>query len=409
MKILISTFCLSSFVAVVVSASGERSKSAPRVVDLKTPDGTILKASYFAAAKPGPGTLLFHQSNRTRKSWDDVAAKLAAAGINTLTLDVRGHGETGGKYDSWTNPNSEQAKQQWRADIDTAFQFLVSQPGVAHDVIGVGGAGVLGVNNSVETARRHSTDVKSLVLLSGETFRDGLEFLRQASQLPELFVVDDNDEYPPTQQAMHLLYSMASNSGKKLVHYSAPHDAPWLWYEPIDVGKVPATGGHGTDMFKPHPELPGIIVDWLVTTLIKTPEHAPVDSLAAAAILNQLETPGGIEQVTQQLIKARQRDPQAQLFPEITVSIIGFDYMRAGDMKSAIEIAKLVLSAYPDSADANETLAEAYLADGQKELARQHAEKTLAILDSHRLPASSWADTEQYRGEIRRGAEKVLK
>jgi len=49
------------------------------------------------------------------------------------------------------------------------------------------------------------------------------------------------------------------------------------------------------------------------------------------------------------------------------------------------------------------------LADAQKELARQHAEKALALLDSHRLPASSWTDTEQYRGEIRRGAEKILK
>ena len=98
----------------------------------------------------------------------------------------------------------------------------------------------------------------------------------------------------------------------------------------------------------------------------------------------------------------------AQLFPEITVSTIGQDYMRAGEAKLAVEVLKLVLLAYPESADANETLAEPYLADGQKELARQHAEKALALLDSHRLPASSWTDTEQYRGEIRRGAEKTL-
>src|SRR5580704_11196742 len=36
--------------------------AAARVVDLKASDGTILKASYFAAAKPGPGVLLFHQA-----------------------------------------------------------------------------------------------------------------------------------------------------------------------------------------------------------------------------------------------------------------------------------------------------------------------------------------------------------
>ena len=30
----------------------------PRVVDLEAPDGIMLKATYFAAGKPGPGVLL---------------------------------------------------------------------------------------------------------------------------------------------------------------------------------------------------------------------------------------------------------------------------------------------------------------------------------------------------------------
>lgn len=130
--------------------------------------------------------------------------------------------------------------------------------------IGVGGAGLLGVDNSVQAARRHSAEVKSLVLLSGETFLPDLQFLRQASQLPGLFVVDDDDEYPPTVEAMELLYITSSNPGKKFVHYSAAEDAPWIWYETHDIGRVAATGRHGTDMFNVHPELPGIIVDWFV-------------------------------------------------------------------------------------------------------------------------------------------------
>ena len=92
-----------------------------------------------------------------------------------------------------------------------------------------------------------------------------------------------------------------------------------------------------------------------------------------------------------------------------TVSIIGQDHMRAGEPKSALEIFKLNLLAYPWSADANDNLADAYLADGQKDLARQYAEKALALLDSHAAPASSWTDTEPYRGEIRRDAQKILK
>src|SRR5438552_16836917 len=416
----ILTFLLVALTTLAAGALGQETKSTAtpnaspvppsqqpqpgRAVDLKASDGTILKASYFAAAKPGPAVLLYHQSNRTRKEWDMVARQLAAAGINTLTVDVRGHGETGGQ-----ESQGEARKKQWPLDLDAAFQYLVSRPGVKGDVIGIGGAGVIGVENSVETTRRHSDQVKSLALLSGETSRDGLQFLRQASQLPELFVVADDDEYPPIAEAMELLYITSSNSGKKFVHYSAAQEAPWLWYEPFDIGKVPAKGGHGTDLFKPHPELPGIIVDWFATTLIKTPGHAPADTVASAVILNQIETPDGVAQATRQLIEARKTDPNVQLFPEITVDILASGHLREGDAKTAIEIFMLNLLAYPDSADAHNNLADAYLKDGQKDLARQYAEKVLALLDSHAVPASSWSDTERRRGEIRKDVEQVLK
>src|SRR5216110_3952676 len=384
-------FLLSAVLFGMISFAAP-TKNVARVVDLKTPGGTILKGTYFAAAKPGPGVLLFHQSNRTRKSWDDVARQLAAAGINTLTVD--------------TDPNKTR-KRRWPGELDATLEFLVSQPGVNRDVVGIGGAGVIGVEDSVETARLHPAAVKSLVLLSGET--ESLDFLRQASQLPELFVVADDDEYPPIVEAMELLYVTASSPGRKFVHYSASHEAPWLWYEPFDIGKVPAKGGHGTDLFKPHPELPGIMVDWFVTTLIKTPGHAPADTVASAAMLNQLETPDGVAQAARRLTEARQKDPKAQLWPEITVDIIASGHLRQGDLKTAIEIFKLNLLAYPDSADAHYNLADAYLKDGEKDLARQYAEKALAMLDSHAAPLSSWSDTEQRRGEIRRSVQKTLK
>jgi dienelactone hydrolase/uncharacterized damage-inducible protein DinB len=378
--------------------------SAPRVVDLKASDGAILKASYFAAAKPGPGVLLLHQGNRTRQSWDDLAGRLAAAGINALTLDMRGFGESGGTRQTWTRQESP-ARKRWADDIDTAWHYLVSQPGVSGDAIGLGGAGVLGVDMAVLTARRHSTEVKSLVLLSGETFLPGQQFLRQASQLPGLFVAADDDENPPTEEVMEWIYGLSSNPGKRLVHY-AGKKAPWNGFE--DTG-IPAVGTHGTDLFKTHPELPGIIVDWFVTTLIATPGHAPAEPLASASILSQLELPGGVAQVTEQLEEARRSDPKAQLFPEVVVTILGYDHLAVGEKKLAVEIMKLVVTAYPDSADAYDSLSDAYLADGQKDLARQTAEKALALLDSHAAPASSWSDTEERRKLIRDGAQQNLK
>src|SRR5256885_16526606 len=109
-----------------VSRAQQWQPPAPRVVDLKASDGIVLKASYFAAGKPGPGVLLFHQNTRTRPSWNDMARELTAAGINTLTVDRRGHGESGG--------TRQYVKEKWQADEETAFQFLISQPGVQRDV-----------------------------------------------------------------------------------------------------------------------------------------------------------------------------------------------------------------------------------------------------------------------------------
>jgi dienelactone hydrolase len=392
--------------APAASASQAQASPAPRVLDLTASDGTVLKASYFAAAKPGPGVLLLHQGNRERKTWDDLAAQLAVAGIHTLTLDLRGFGENGGTpHEQLSHKEFSRIKKQvWPSDIDTAFQYLVSQTGVTRDVIGIGGAGFEGVDNSVHTAMRHIAQVKSLALLSGETFLPGLQFLRQASQLPGLFVVADEDEYPPTVEAMELLYATSSSPGKKFVHYAGT-EPPWNGDE--DLYEAPVPGGHGTDMFKVHPELPGIIVDWFVTTLIKTPGQAPADNSAEArlpfvSIVNQIETPGGIDQVKQRLVEARRGDPKAQLWPEALLRIMGYDHLRVNDPKPAVEIMKLNLTAYPDSADANDSLGDAYLANGEKNLARQYAEKALALL------ASDTKDSETRRRVIRDSAQQKI-
>ena len=219
MKQLLVLFAL----IIATAAHAESTNKAASDVDLKSADGTILKGSYYAAAKPGPGALLFHQGNRTRQSWSDVAAQLAAAGINVLTVDSRAHGESGGTPENYF-------KTAWAGDLELAFQYLSSQPGVNQKLIGVAGAGVLGVETAVETARRHPAEIKSLVLVSGEADRSGSEFLHHASQLPELFVADDTDEYMPVQEAMKLLYVSSSSSTKKFVYYSQAEEAPWLWY-----------------------------------------------------------------------------------------------------------------------------------------------------------------------------------
>jgi hypothetical protein len=79
MKLLSALLIAWPPLATPSAAKAQTSQLQPRLVELKASDGTVLKATYFAVAKPGPGVLLFHQANRTRMSWDGVARQLAAA------------------------------------------------------------------------------------------------------------------------------------------------------------------------------------------------------------------------------------------------------------------------------------------------------------------------------------------
>jgi dienelactone hydrolase len=180
---------------------------APKVVSLTASDGTILKATYFASSKPGPGVLLLHQCNQQRKLWDPLGESLAASGISVLTFDYRGYGESGGTPHDKLTPREQNKIQTetWPGDVDLAFQYLLAQPGVTGDRIGAGGSSC-GVENAIQLARRHP-EVKSLVLLAGPTDREGRSFV-QSSNLPIFTSAADDDPFGPQVLLMQWLFSI---------------------------------------------------------------------------------------------------------------------------------------------------------------------------------------------------------
>jgi Flp pilus assembly protein TadD len=91
------------------------------------------------------------------------------------------------------------------------------------------------------------------------------------------------------------------------------------------------------------------------------------------------------------------------LFPEGIVNILGYEHLQTGDNKGAVEILKLNVAAYPTSPNAYDSLSDAYLADGQKEAARENAKKALDLL------ASDTSGGEAQRKAIQDSAEGKLK
>jgi Flp pilus assembly protein TadD len=81
----------------------------------------------------------------------------------------------------------------------------------------------------------------------------------------------------------------------------------------------------------------------------------------------------------------------------------GNERLELGDTKAAIALFQMNVTAYPNSPNVYDSLGDAYLADGQKALARANAKKALELL------ASDTKDSAQRRDDIRQSAEEKLK
>jgi dienelactone hydrolase len=360
---------------------------APKDVSIAAPDGATLKATYFAASAPGPAVLLLHMCNTDRRSWEPVARQLGEAGIHALTLDYRGFGESPGpRFDTLGQVDALQlVNGKWPGDIDAALTFLLSQPGVDRARVGVGG-GSCGVTQAVGVARRHR-DVRSLVLLAGPIDQEGRRFLVRNPWMPVFASAAADDQYDhDAPQAMRWLTELSGNPRNTFVGF--------------------ADGKHGTEIFGPHPELARQIVSWLEDTLDKDPADPKAEvtpkANATREFWSMVDEPGGIPKAAQLFRATRERDPHAYLFPEGVMNLAGYERLQAGKHEDAIALFTMNAEAYPTSANAQDSLADAYLADGQPALALAASQKCLALLPADR------AD-DRRKAAIRQSAEEKIR
>ena len=369
-------------VAALHPATGEPVTGTP--ASISAPDGTKLAATYYSDGKPGPGVLLLHQCNKDRSSWNTLSEKLARAGFHVLTMDYRGYGESGGKrhLDLPANERVKLTTDVWPGDVDAAFAYLRAQPGV-QQVYGAGGASC-GVNQSIQLSRRHP-EVKSLVLLSGNTDRAGRQHLKSKSSPPLSIAAADDDD--GVVEVMAWIDASSGNPTNRFVEYKA--------------------GGHGTELFKPHPELQDEIVAWYEATLSGKGKPASTQNQARrdsprVRILMMTDEPGGFARVLQTLTAERKKDPKSSTLAAPFVNYLGYEAIQSGDTKNAIALMQLNVDARPTSSNAWDSLGDAYLADGQRDKAREATEKSLKLVDSDP------GEPEDQRKVIRESAQRKL-
>ena len=359
--------------------------SAARTIDLKSPDGIALKASYFSPGRLGPGLLLLHACNRDRSSWNDLAAAAAARGFHVLALDFRGYGQSGGTRSE--DPQQQQwiADREWPGDIDAAYVWLTSQQGVDKTRMGAAGASC-GVNPSLQLARRHP-EVRTVVLLSGGIAANGRELLRDAAWMPIFGAASHGDG--GAVETMRWAMGWSRNPLNKFVEYQA--------------------AGHGTDMFAVEKELQPQILAWLESHVRDAPAARPPVTKAGPTIVEQfwttLHQPGGVERARQLYDEAKSRDKSVLLFPETETNLLGYQLLQAGNFKDALAVFHLNVEGYPRSANVYDSLSDGYLAMGNKAEALKYAQKALEVLDKD---TNATAQTKRLVRESAEGKIKEL-
>jgi dienelactone hydrolase len=366
------------------SQAAAPTSSAARTIDLKSPDGTALKGSWFTSERPGPGILLFHACNRDRSSWNDLATAAAARGFHVLALDYRGYGQSKGTRSD--DPQQQQwiADREWPGDIDAAYAWLISQQGVDKTRIGAAGASC-GVNQAVQLARRHP-EVRTVVLLSGGITANGREFIRESAWLPLFGAASHGDG--GAVETMRWAMGWSRNPANKFVEYQA--------------------AGHGADMFAVEKGLQPQVLEWFETNLRDAPATRPtVTTAAGPTIVEQfwaaLNQPGGVARARQMYDEAKGRDKRIVLFPEAETNLLGYQLLRDGRLKDALGVFQLNVEGYPQSANAYDSLSDCYLAMGDKGEALKYAEKALAML------ATDTNATAEFKQLVRQSAEGKIK
>jgi pimeloyl-ACP methyl ester carboxylesterase len=384
-----TSFPVAGLLVAALSNPGIATRMPPQNVDIKAPDGVVLKATYYDAGKPGPAILMLHACNKDRWSWAPLANAAAARGFHLLALDYRGFGESGG--DRFAPVPAQQAiiDNAWPVDVDAAFAWLTSRPQVDKTRVAAIGASC-GVNQSVQLAKRHPSEVRTVVLLSGGVNESARLFLRDTPSLPVFAAASRGDSGAADE--MRWLLGWSRNPANRFLEYKA--------------------AGHGTDMFGVEKGLEPAILDWFAANLMADGRTdvrpsglgaASTKPSPAEAFWTMLTAPGGVAKARQAFDENRRAGKRDVLFPEGEMNRYGYQLLQGGNAKDALEVFKLNVDAYPSSANTHDSLSDAWLALGNREEALKHAGKALEILPKD--PEAS----EELKALVRESAERKIR
>jgi len=209
-------------------------------IKLITSDGVKIIGNFSEIENSTRAILLLHMMPKTKESWDDFVEKLNNFGYTTLSIDLRGHGESQDGPEGYKN-FIDQEHQASYLDVEISIEFL-EELGIENKNISIMGASI-GANLALDALAQYS-DIKKAILLSPGLNYKGLLSNKAIADLADnqkiLLIASEDDKY--SYESIIKLKEIKENN--------------------TDLIKL-TNAGHGTDMFLKHPELMDEIIKWL--------------------------------------------------------------------------------------------------------------------------------------------------
>jgi dienelactone hydrolase len=135
-------------------------------------DGWRLEGVWRRTRPSGPAALLLHRAAGSRAEYDDLADALAARGVSTLALDLRGHGAST-NLGRFQPPYADHLHINDGAprDVAAGLDWMGSQPGIDAGRLAIVGASYSG-EVAARAAREAGRHAAAYVMLSPGNLSD---------------------------------------------------------------------------------------------------------------------------------------------------------------------------------------------------------------------------------------------
>lgn len=209
--------------------------------------GWILVGSYTTPASTGravPAVLMLNRANGNRREYEGVAAALAKAGIASLRLDLRGHGESinRGRFDPGAS-GMDQLLDGTEEDVLAGVRWLTARSEIDTLRLAVVGASYSG-EIAVQALALGSVPQLFALLSPGSLSSESVTRL-DAHNRRWLLIASRQERSPATRDVI-----------AEVLAKSRQADV-WLWQ--------PAA--HATQLLSAVPELPSLLATWLAVHL----------------------------------------------------------------------------------------------------------------------------------------------